>query len=204
MQNKKIISIFQTPFVYVFVFLVAGGFMSWFLYQQIKSEEAGLELAKNNYRGTLKQLESFDSVKSDFDASSNLKDQISGMIVDPGDTLGLIEELENAAKAAGVTLTTNIGANPVTKNNPKVAQGKAGANANTNASREVWLELNVEGNYASTLQFIRYLENAKKLVSVSTVTIDQASSNATLDEIFSNPEGQLGNLKTKILISNVF
>jgi hypothetical protein len=204
MQNKKIISIFQTSFIYVFVFLVVGGFMSWFLYQQIRSEEAGLELAKNNYDDTLKQLDSFDSVKSDFEASSGLKDQVSGMIVNPGDTLGLIEELENAARVTGVTLTTNIGANPVTKNNPKVAQTKGDASSNTNASQEVWLELDVEGNYVNTLQFIRYLENAKKLINVSTISINQRETNATLDEFFSNPEAELGNLKTKILISNVF
>jgi len=202
MQNKKIISIFQTPFLYVFVLLVVGGFMSWFLYQQVRSEEAGLELARNKYQSTLKQLETFDSVKADFEASSSLKDQVSGMIVNSGDTLGLIEELENAARLTGVTLTTNIGANPITKNNPKIAQAKA--NSNTNANQEVWLELNVEGNHQNTLQFIRYLENAKKLVNVSTISINQADSNVTLDEIFSNPEGQLGNLNTKILISNAF
>ena len=203
MQNKNIISIFQTPFIYVFVFLVAGGFMSWFLYQQIRSEEAGLELAKNDYNNTLAQLESFDTVKSDFDASSSLKDQVSGMIVNPNDTLGLIEELENAAKLTGVTLTTSIGANPITKNSPKAAPAKT-ADASTNANQEVWLELDVEGSYVSTLQFIRYLENGNKLINVSTVSINQADSNTTLDEIFSNPEGQLGNLKTKILVSNVF
>jgi len=204
MQNKKIIAIFQTAFIYVFVLLVVGGFMSWFLYQQVRNEEAGLELEKNDYNNTLKQLDSFDSVKSDFEASSSLKDQVSGMLVNSGDTLGLIEELESAAKMTGVSLTTNIGSNPATKNNPKIAQAKAGANANTNASQEVWLELNIEGNYSSSLQFIRYLENAKKLINVSTISINQADANVTLDEIFSNPEGSLGNLKTQILISNVF
>jgi hypothetical protein len=203
MQNKNIISIFQTPFIYVFVFLVAGGFMSWFLYQQIRSEEASLELAKNDYSNTLAQLESFDSVKSDFDASSSLKDQVSGMIVNPNDTLSLIEELENAAKLTGVTLTTSIGANPITKNNPKIAQAKTDG-AGGKASQEVWLELDVEGNYASTLQFVRYLENGNKLINISTVAINQADVSITLDEMFSNPEGQLGDLKTKILVSNVF
>ena len=176
--------------------------MSWFLYQQILSEEARLEAAQNNYDNTLRQLDSFDSVKSDFDDSVNLKNQISGMLIEPDGTLGLIEELENAAELSGVTLVTNIGDNPAKKSSPKIGQIKS-ANTNNNANKDVWLELNIEGSYANTLQFIRYLENAKRLVTVSTISMNQAQ-NYSPDKILENADESLGSLKTKILISNVF
>lgn len=201
MQNKKIISIFQSAFAYVFTFLVIGGFGSWFLFQQAKSEEARLELTKNDYNNTLKQLESFDGVKSDFDDSVSLRDQMANLMITPDGTLGLIEELENAAKLSNVTLKTNIGDDPSSKNAPKIGQTKLG-NAN-NSNKDVWLELLVEGSYSNTLQFIRYLENAKRLIAVSTVSIGQAG-NLSPDEVLNSSEGTLGNLKSKILVSNVF
>lgn len=203
MQNKKIISIFQSAFIYIFLFCVIGGFGSWFLFQQAKSEETGLEVAKNDYNNTLKQLESFDSVKSDFDESLNLKNQISSLIVSPDGTLGLIEELEGAARTSNVSLKTNIGSDPATKNNPKIG---AKGNSNKNANQDVWLELEVEGSYGNTLQFIRYLENAKRLVAMSTISIGQSRGNNP-EEILGGGEGDEGTaatLRTKILVSNVF
>lgn len=200
MENKKIITILQSSFIYVFIFLVVGGLGSWLIFKKVKSDEAGLEVAKNNYNETLKQLESFDKVKKDFDESVGLRDQISNMVVRPEGTLGLIEELEGAASSSGITLSTSISDNPVSRKNPKIGQSK---NSNTNADQEIWLELNAEGKYSNILQFIKYLENAKRLIAISTISIEQSEKLAP-EEVLNSAEGTLGNLKAKILVSNVF
>lgn len=199
MQNKKILSIFQRSFIYIFIFSLVGGFGSWLLYQKARSEETSLEAARNDYNNTLNQLDSFDSVKKDFDESVSLRDQVSNLIVGPDGTLGLIEELEGAAKASNVVLKTSIGANPTLKNMPKITNNTN----NKNANQEVWLDLEVDGTFPNTLQFIKYLENAKRLVATSTISIEQSGTMAP-DEVLTSPEGSLGKLKTKILVSNVF
>jgi len=202
MQNKKIITIVKGALVWIFAVLVLGGLGSWFLLQEIKNEEAALLEAKNNYENTLEQSQSFDTVKKDFDNTKNLKEEVSGMLVKPDSVLGLIEELEKAAQLSQVTLKTSVGERPGRKNIFKPGQAGAATAANANSNQEIWLQLGVEGKFANILQFVRYLENAKKMVSVSSISINQSQFVAS--DFSGSKDESLGQLKADILVSNVF
>jgi len=203
-QNKKIISTLGGSLAWMLALAVIGVLGSWFLFQKIAVEETDLKKAKDNYDVTLKQLQSFDSVKSDFEESMELKNEAENMMVKTDNILSLIEELEKAAQSSGVVLKTNVGEKPGTsKNFPKAAQAKAAANSNNNSEQEVWLQLEVNGSFANVLQFIRYLENAKKLISIASISINQ-SEKFGAEEFPVSGDELLGKLKTVILISNVF
>jgi hypothetical protein len=208
MQNKKIITILQGPLIWVFVVLVLGFVGTWYLFQFVDKEEQTLEAARNDYLISLRQLESFDKIKSNFESTKSIKTETENMVVKSDSTLSLIEELERAAEVSGVRLKTDVGEKPGTTKKivNKLGQFPAAgsANGNTNATdQEVWLELTAEGNYANILKFIRYLENARKLIAVSSVNINQASTMSAADAL-DNTEGTLGYLKAVILVTNVF
>jgi len=210
MQNKKIITILQGSLAWVFVVLVIGAIGTWYLFRFVDKAEQSLEVARDDYQTTLGQLESFDEIKSNFESTKGIKNDAESMLVGADNTLSLIEELEKAAEISGVTLKTSVGVKPGTTKQivPKLGQfpqtGLENKNKNTNASdQEVWLELTVEGNFSGILKFVRYLENARKLVAVSSININQGSTMLAAD-VLENSEGTLGNLKSVILVTNVF
>ncbi|MFH1183122.1 MAG: hypothetical protein V1690_02575 [Candidatus Moraniibacteriota bacterium] len=208
MQNKKIITILEGAFVWVFLVFVSGFVGTWYLFQLVDKGEQTLDAARADYQTSLKQLDSFDMIKSNFESTKSIKDETESMVVKPESTLSLIEELEKAAGVSGVILKTDVGEKPgttkkiVTKLGQLPASGSANGNTNA-AEQEVWLELTVEGDYANILKFIRYLENAPKLIAVSSVNINQASTMSAADAL-ENAEGILGYLKAIILVTNVF
>lgn len=207
-QNKKIIETFQGSLMWVVAVAVLGTLGTWFLFQKISANEESLEKAKSDYQTTLKQLETFDSIKSNFENTKAIKDEVDSMVVKPDSTLSLIEELERAADASSVSLQTSIGEKPGTtksvtaKLNPFQPSGTANSNTNT-AEQEVWLQLTVEGNFSNILTFIKYLENGQKLVSVSTINLDQ-SNTVSAAEALNNKDENMGYLKAVILVTNAF
>lgn len=209
MQNKKIITILQGPIGWVFVVLIIGVVGTWYLFQFVGKEEQSLELARNDYLVSLRQLEAFDKIKLGFENTKSIKTETESMVVNADNTLSLIEELEKAAGVSGVTLKTAVGQKPGTakKSASQLGQfpaaGSANKNTNGSAEQEVWLELTVDGNYFSILKFIRYLENSRKLIAISSLNLDQATTMSATD-VLDNSEGVLGNLKAVILVTNVF
>ena len=209
MQNKKIITIFEGAVAWIFVVIIIGILGSWYLFQILEKEELSLETAKNDYQVSLRQLESFDKIKQDFESTKNIKAEAENMLVNADNTLSLIEELERAANVSGVSLKTAVGQKPGTTKIPisQLGQfpGKGASNKNTNEAPEpeVWLELTAEGNFEGILKFIRYLENSRKLIAVSSLNVNQAT-NISATDILENSEGELGYLRAVILVTNTF
>lgn len=210
MQNKRIIIILQGSIAWILVVMIIGTIGTWYLFRFVDKAEQSLEVAKNDYRTTLGQLESFEKIKVNSESTKSIKTETENMLVSADNTLVLIEELEKAAEISGVILTTNIGVRPGTSKQiiSKVGQFpqmvKEGDKKNTNpADQELWLELTVEGNFPGILKFVRYLENAHKLIAVSSLNINQGG-NMLAQEILENSEETLGNLKAVILVTNVF
>lgn len=181
---------------------VAGVLGSWFLFQKIAVEEAKLKIAKDNYNTTLEQLKSFEVVKSDFEKSKSLKSEMENMTVQTDNVLGLIEELEKAAQSSGVILKTSVGQRPNTSSFPKTARSKT-TGTDSNSNQEVWLQLEADGNFTNILQFVRYVENARKLVSVASISVGQLE-NIEAGKFPTAGDESLGKLKAVILVTNVF
>lgn len=210
MQNKKIITILEGSFIWVFAVIVIGTVGTWYLFRLVDKTEQSLEIAKGDYRTTLEQLDSFEKIKGNFESTKSIKAETENMLIGADNTLSLIEELEKAAEISGVILKTNIGVKPGTIKQivPKAGQFpqtvKEGDKKNVNAAdQELWLELTVEGNFSGILKFVRYLENARRLVAISSININQGN-NLLASDVLENNEETLGNLKAIILVTNVF
>ena len=208
MENKNIIKILRWPLVLIVLFITAGGLGSWFLFWRVEQTEGELEILKEDYAIKLADVRSYAELKENYQKNKLLGDEIKKMLVGQKNTLGLIEELEKAAVTAGIGLKTNIGIKPGSN---KITSGLGqcgGGNMNKSADdkkekdNEIWLQLNIEGRYASILQFIAYLENSYRLISIESVKFSQAQ-NIGAEDFFQNQEAlSLGDLKAEILVTN--
>jgi len=189
------------------IFLTAGGLGSWILFWKVEQAEGELETLKKDYEIKLADVQSYAEAKENYQKNKQLGSELKKMLVGREDTLGLIEELEKAAAAAGVYLKTNVGTEPGS-NKILSGIGQTGSGKNKSAGKneeqdkEVWLQLNVEGKYLNVLQFITYLENSYRLVSVEGIKISQAQE-IIAEGFFQNQEAAApGDLKAEILITN--
>lgn len=204
MQNKKIIQILKGAIVWLVLFLAVGGLGSWILFWKAEQEEKKLSLAKEDYRLTLAKIQSYDKIKANFESSKAIRGEMEKTVLNSDNTLELIEELEKAAAQTGVSLRTSIGEKPGSRGIiSKASQGNIGGNSSQKGGKnqpEVWLQLDVGGRYRNILQFIIYLENTQKLVSIGSIDIIQAQS-LSVEEILQNTEGTTGDLTAEILIT---
>ena len=109
--------------------------------------------------------------------------------------------MEKGTAAADVTLITSVGQEPGSK--AMFPKGFGSSNNTNSANQDVWLQLDVEGNFSDILKFVYYLENSQKLIAVSSIDIDQVHTLNPSDAL-NNQEGSLGDLKASILVTNVF
>lgn len=198
MENKNIITILKTFLIWIIPLFVFSGFGSWFLFQKIKQEKIKLEEAKIENEEIIKQLQSFEIVKEDFEEVKKEKEILEKTVANSGNTLDLIKELEGAAQMTGVTLKTSVGERPQLKKIVSKAQ-----NANDNKQGELWLQLEVEGKYFNILKFVHYLENSNKIISISTVSFNQIDD-VSPELVFGSKPEKLGILRVNLLITNAF
>ncbi len=209
MKNKKIQIVVKTVLPWVILLSVAGVVGTWFLFSKLDAEEKVLEETMQNYSDTMDQLKSFNEIKKTYDSYSGDKDKFQNMTVSKNSTLDLIKELEEAAKLTGVSLKTSVGSKPLAQKTVAVTNSLSSANDNNNSDSstgkvdEVWLKADIDGSFEKTVQFIKYVENADKIVAITSLSIGQLKT-STPEEMLVNKDGSLGIIHSSLLISNNF
>jgi len=195
MKNKNKYVWVKSLAIWLSLILILGVGGGWFLIREISSAKDKLQLAYENYYTTLYQLESFNTLKEDHSSLMERKGRLEGMVVKKDNSLELIRDLEKAAVAAGVELTTSVAEKERSKK--KDEEKKPSEN-------EVRLKLIAKGDFESILRFIRYVEYGEKIMYLKSIKIDQLARLNFEEEEENESEHSLGDLKAEIIISNIY
>ncbi len=203
MQKKNVFGLLKLICFGVIPFFAVASLGTWYLFKLIKQEKVSLEEAKNYHEETLKQLDSFEKIQENLEGIKQTKETFEGTMMNGSKTLELIKELEEGADYTGVDLKTGVGERPQKK--------KAGvknldsSKADVAAKDEVWLKLEVTGNFFNILKFVRYIENSKKIIGISTLNLVKNRQTTPADLLSVQEETDEDRLsKAIILISNSF
>ncbi len=203
MQKKNMYGLLKLICFAMIPFFAVSSLATWYLFKRIKQEKVSLEEAKVYHEETLKQLESFEEIKENLEGIKQTKELFEGTMMNPDKTLELVRELEEGAEYTGVELRTSIGEKPKIK---KAGSKTADAGATEAGSKdEIWLKLEVSGNFFNILKFVRFAENANKIIGVSTLSLTKNRQMTPVDlltEVEETEEDKLS--KATILVSNSF
>ncbi len=200
MQKKNVYGLLRVFCLWVIPFVVVASFGTWYLFQRIKQEKIALEDKKTYNEETLKQLESFEKIKESLEEIKQTKELFEKTLMNSGLTLDLIKELEEGASYTGVELKTGVGEKPQVK---KVGVKNLEPKTEDKKNEEVWLRLEVSGNFFNILKFIRYVENSNRTIALATLNLSKAKQLTPADLIAGEAGMEAGEeMKAIILISN--
>lgn len=176
-----------------------GSFGGFFALKELDKEEAKLDEIIQNYSDTAEQLKSFEEIKKTYDSYQGDREKLQNMVVSKKNTLGLIQELEDAAKVSGVILKTSVGEKPLQRK----TVSKIDPSKDQNKEEPLWLQAELLGDFQGITKFVKYVENGSFMVNIASFKIIQ-SKTSTPENMLENKDGTLGNLSATFLISNEF
>ena len=202
MKNKKEL-ILRSFLFWLIIPSLIGAFLIWLLLGEIKSEELKLDETNLNYVTVKQQLNSFDKIKKNFEFVNKEKNELESLAVNKEETLDLIKEIEKAAELANVKVKTEVSQDNPFKKIPQNTKAREAAKKAAVSSNDIWLKLELEGNFKGILRFVKYLENGNRLINIQTISIRQ-SEILTPETVFGKENISLGNLNVSVLVSNNF
>lgn len=203
MQKKNVYGLLKVTCFGVIPFFTVASLGTWYLFKRIKQERVLLEEAKTYHEETLRQLDSFEKIQENLEDIKQTKELFEATLMSGGKTLELIKELEEGADYTGVELKTGVGEKPEKKKTAvkNLDTGKT----DTGAKDEVWLKLEVSGNFFNILKFVRYIENSNKIIGVSTLSLVKNRQVTPVDLAAGQEETEEDKLsKAVILVGNNF